>query len=84
MGALDQGKKESLLNSGQRIVSGTLEQLARIDFGAPLHSLVIVGSGVHDLEKDMLAFFKAKDDEPLYVEPEETDKNDGNSSEEES
>jgi len=80
----DKGKKESLLNSGQRIVSGTLEQLARIDFGAPLHSLVIVGSGVHDLEKDMLAFFKAKDDEPVYVEPEETEKDDGNSSDEES
>jgi diphthine synthase len=71
-------------NSGQRIVSGTLEQLSRIDFGAPLHSLVIVGSGVHDLEKDMLAFFKAKEDEPLYCEPVEKGEEEGENSEEES
>jgi diphthine methyl ester synthase len=63
-------------NSGQRIISGTLEQLLKINFGDPLHSLVIVGSGVHDLEKDMLDFFKAKENEPLYYEPIEKEKDD--------
>jgi diphthamide biosynthesis methyltransferase len=67
-------EKEDILdsfddNTGQRIISGTLEQLLKINFGDPLHSLVIVGSGVHDLEKDMLDFFKAKGNEPLYYEP---------------
>ena len=63
-------------NSGQRIISGTLEQLLKINFGDPLHSLVIFGSGVHDLEKDMLDFFKAKENEPLYYEPIEKEEDD--------
>jgi diphthine synthase len=55
----------------QRIVSGTLAELAAIDFGPPLHSLVLVGAGAHALEIEMLDFFAAKGDEPRYVAPRE-------------
>ena len=55
----------------QRIVSGTLAQLADIDFGPPLHSLVLVGRDVHALELEMLDYFAAKPDEPRYVAPPE-------------
>ncbi len=37
----------------QRIVSGTLEELLAVDFGGPLHSLVLVGPQTHPLEIDM-------------------------------
>jgi diphthine methyl ester synthase len=39
--------------SQQRIVAGSLEELAKVDearFGEPLHSLVIVGRRLHHLE----------------------------------
>ncbi|XP_072276108.1 diphthine methyl ester synthase isoform X1 [Pyxicephalus adspersus] len=39
--------------SDQHIASGTLQQLSTVDFGAPLHSLVISGC-MHPLELDML------------------------------
>jgi hypothetical protein len=39
-----------------RIVSGTLEELLRIDFGAPLHSVVIAGH-MHYIEEEMYAFW---------------------------
>jgi diphthine synthase len=38
----------------QRIAAGTLEQLSQTDLGAPLHSLVLVGSRMHDLERDFI------------------------------
>lgn len=38
----------------QRIVAGTLAELAQADLGRPLHSLVVVGKRVHDLEKEFL------------------------------
>ncbi|KAJ1977040.1 diphthine synthase [Dimargaris xerosporica] len=38
----------------QLIRAGTLEQLQHVDFGAPLHSLVLLGSRLHFLEFDML------------------------------
>jgi len=41
----------------QRIVSGTLEQLAEIDLGEPLHSLVVVGRKCHELERDFVREF---------------------------
>jgi len=37
-------------------VAGTLEELAAIDMGKPLHSLVVCGD-VHDLEIDVLKEF---------------------------
>ncbi|KAF2157655.1 putative diphthine synthase [Myriangium duriaei CBS 260.36] len=41
----------------QRIMAGTLAELAEVDLGRPLHSLVVVGKRVHDLEKEFLREF---------------------------
>jgi diphthine synthase len=38
------------------IVSGTMEELMSVDFGAPLHSLVIPGR-MHFMEADLLKQF---------------------------
>ena len=46
----------------QRIAVCTLAQLARLDLGAPLHSLIIPGE-CHPLESDVLEMFRA--DVPL-------------------
>lgn len=40
----------------QRIVAGTLAEIAQADLGAPLHSLVLVGKA-HDLERDFVRDF---------------------------
>lgn len=40
----------------QKIVYGTLEELLSVDFGTPLHSLVICGE-VHPLEEDVSTIF---------------------------
>lgn len=42
--------------SDQHIAAGTLQQLSTVDFGAPLHSLVISGC-MHPLELDMLRLY---------------------------
>lgn len=41
----------------QLIVAGTMRQLQTIDFGTPLHCLVIVGK-THPVEEEMLDFYK--------------------------
>lgn len=41
----------------QKIVSGTLKELAEQDLGEPLHSLVVVGKKCHDLERDYVREF---------------------------
>lgn len=41
----------------QRLVAGTLEQLSATDLGPPLHSLVLLGRRVHDLERDFIRSF---------------------------
>ncbi|CAL8099178.1 unnamed protein product [Prunus armeniaca] len=43
----------------QKIVSGTMKELQLIDFGAPLHCLVIVGK-THPVEEEMLDFYRLK------------------------
>ncbi|XAR61669.1 Diphthine synthase [Bertholletia excelsa] len=40
----------------QMVVAGSMKQLASIDFGAPLHCLVIVGE-THPVEEEMLDFY---------------------------
>jgi diphthine methyl ester synthase len=42
--------------SSQQIVAGTLQELAQVDMGAPLHSLIVCGQ-LHDLEKEVLKEF---------------------------
>lgn len=41
-------------SSEQKIVCGTLGELRECDLGGPLHSLVLVGARVHELEKEVL------------------------------
>jgi diphthine synthase len=41
----------------QLIRAGTLAELARVDFGAPLHSLVLVGGPLHELEEEMARLY---------------------------
>jgi diphthine synthase len=41
----------------EKIVAGTLEELKDVDFGGPLHSLVLVGKNVHELELEYLRGF---------------------------
>jgi diphthine synthase len=36
---------------------GTLEELARVDLGGPLQSLVLVGTGAHEMEREFLREF---------------------------
>ncbi|KAG2698396.1 hypothetical protein I3843_07G149300 [Carya illinoinensis] len=43
----------------QMIVAGTMRQLQTINFGTPLHCLVIVGQ-THPVEEEMLEFYKLK------------------------
>ncbi|KAL9599403.1 MAG: hypothetical protein Q9219_003840 [cf. Caloplaca sp. 3 TL-2023] len=40
--------------SDQRMAVGTLKQLTEVDLGPPLHSLVLLGKRVHDLERDYI------------------------------
>ncbi|KAL5056885.1 hypothetical protein RYX36_028489 [Vicia faba] len=43
----------------QMVVAGTMKQLQLIDFGAPLHCLVITGN-THPLEEEMLNFYRCR------------------------
>lgn len=38
----------------QRMAAGTLKQISEFDLGPPLHSLVLLGKRVHDLERDYI------------------------------
>jgi diphthine synthase len=41
-------------SENQVVVSGRLDELAKADLGAPLHSFVLLGSRTYDLERDFL------------------------------
>lgn len=41
----------------EKIVAGSLEELKEVDFGEPLHSLILVGKNVHELEVEYLRGF---------------------------
>jgi len=41
----------------EKIVAGTLEELQSVDFGNPLHSLILVGENIHELEVEYLRGF---------------------------
>lgn len=43
-------------NSTQKIVAGPMKDLLGVDFGSPLHCLIIPGN-LHPMEEEMLAFF---------------------------
>ncbi|KAG9445177.1 hypothetical protein H6P81_016517 [Aristolochia fimbriata] len=44
----------------QMIVAGSMKELLDVNFGAPLHCVVIVGS-THELEEEMLQFYSIKE-----------------------
>ena len=67
----------------QCIVSGTLEELRTVDFGAPLHSLVLVGH-MHELEKALFDHYRVKADTPrLPIKTDEDNTNNTESSDDE-
>ncbi|KAI9830823.1 MAG: diphthine synthase [Sarea resinae] len=41
----------------QKLVAGTLKELSEADLGKPLHSLVLLGSRTHDLEREFIRPF---------------------------
>jgi diphthine methyl ester synthase len=41
-------------SSEQRFVCGTLRELAEVDLGRPLHSVVLLGKRTHELEQDYI------------------------------
>lgn len=41
----------------QRMAAGSLQQLAKVDLGSPLHSLVLLGRRTHDMERDFIREF---------------------------
>ncbi|OJJ50025.1 hypothetical protein ASPZODRAFT_89785 [Penicilliopsis zonata CBS 506.65] len=41
----------------QKLVAGTLKELSEVEMGKPLHSLVLLGKRVHDLERDYIREF---------------------------
>lgn len=41
----------------QKIVAGSLDELLHVDFGGPLHSLVLVGSRMHHMEAEFIREF---------------------------
>ncbi len=43
----------------QQIVAGTMQQLLEVDFGPPLHCLIIPGE-VHVVETEMLEVYRIK------------------------
>lgn len=49
-------------SSSQTILAGTIAELMALPseaFGAPLHSLILPGSGLHELEYEMMQFYAA-------------------------
>ena len=44
----------------QFICFGTLKELREVDFGAPLHSLILCSPNLHELELEMLNYFSVK------------------------
>jgi diphthine synthase len=47
----------------QLILSGTIDELRKVDFGKPLHSVIVCGPEMHELEKDMFNFYNVKNNE---------------------
>jgi diphthine synthase len=47
----------------QCIVSGTLQEIANVDFGPPLHSLVLVGT-MHEMEQALFDHFRVQGGTP--------------------
>ena len=55
--------------ANQQIVSGTLSELSKIDFGGPLHSLVVAGA-MHYIENEMYEYYHCKRSERAAIRQE--------------
>ena len=44
-------------SADQKIGAGTLEQISKVEMGAPLHSLILIGSRTHDMERKFIREF---------------------------
>ena len=53
--------------SSQFIRSGTLAELVDVEWGPPLHSLVLVGGEMHDLEAEMYEYFRCCEPQKVQV-----------------
>ena len=49
----------------QTIVAGTMEELRHINFGPPLHSLIIAGN-THVIEEEILSVYRIQNTGPAY------------------
>ena len=49
----------------ERFISCTLKEMCRVNAGGPLHSLILVGTEVHELEENMLKHYRAKPEDFL-------------------
>ena len=49
-------------SDGEKIVAGTLEELSSVDMGAPLHSLVLCGTNMHEMEWEYIREFAVNQD----------------------
>ena len=54
----------------QRVVFGSLQELLTVDFGAPLHSVVLVGA-IDEVERDMLDVYRITPDTPRIAAPDQ-------------
>jgi len=61
----------------QKIVFGKLNELLLVDFGEPLHSLVICGE-IHPLESEILEYYRVKSEDMTYIDEEEDNDNEDN------
>lgn len=55
----------------QKIVSGRIKDLIKVEFGAPLHSLIVCAPTLHSMEKEMIEFYsidnvEKREKESLY------------------
>jgi diphthamide biosynthesis methyltransferase len=61
----------------EKIVSGPMKELRRVDFGPPLHSLIICGD-LHPLEREYLTIFHIKQTDYLTINNDNHQINDDN------
>ena len=50
----------------QKIVLGTATELERVDFGPPLHSLIVPGE-IHECEMDLLSYFRCEYSNSCFI-----------------
>lgn len=54
--------------TGETVVYGTITELLNVDFGAPLHSMVVLGT-LHEMEEAFLETFRVADGTPRLPPP---------------